>query len=97
MIQYFTIRPDGAGSHSDHLAASLDNMTALHLLQDEVFGPNDVNDVDEIDVNVVQPFFRTSGAVDHISGLSADKLTPLVGLPCWDEPFLVKLRWAQSL
>ena len=97
MIQYFTMRPDGAGSHSDHPVASSDNMTVLHSLQDEVFGPDDENDVDEIDVNVVQAFFRTSRAVEHIAGLSADKLTPLVGLPCWDEPFLVNLHWAQSL
>jgi hypothetical protein len=97
MIRYFAIRPDGAGSHSDHPAASSDDMTALNSLQDEVFGPDDEIDVDEIDVNAVQAFFKTSGAVDHVAGLSADKLIPLVGLPRQDEPPLVKLRRAQSL
>ena len=95
MIRYFAIRPDGAGSHSDHPAASSDDMTALHSLQDEVFGPDDENDVDEIDVNTVQAFFL--GHLEQWTMLLDCLLTPLVGLPRQDEPLLVKLCRAQSL
>jgi hypothetical protein len=72
-------------------------MTALNSLQDDVFGPDDEDCADEIDVNTVQAIFKTSGTLNHVAGLPAAKLIPMVGLPRQDEPLLVKLCRAQSL
>jgi len=94
-IRFFAIRPGEArDEHAFPIATSKD-MHVLNALHEAIFGPEE--SVTELDVVAVQEFFRNSGAIDHVKGLSPSDLTRLVGLPREDEPKLIKLRRSQIL
>jgi hypothetical protein len=95
-ICYFAITPDSTEANRIAPLATSDDMALLNALQEEVFG-SDEEDVEELDLEEVQEFFRNSGATSYIEGLDPAQLLQLVGLPRADEQVLVKLRRAQSL
>jgi hypothetical protein len=95
-IRYFPIIPDTTGTNGPAPSlASLDDMTLLSNLQEDVFGPDDT--IVKVDSDAVLACFRNSGATDHVRELSPNELLKLVRSPRENEPKLVKLCCAQAL